>query len=298
VVGSLASCLPEPNICRLASTPSPGLTADEKKTLLDLTNAYRCQHGAPALAWNDALAASTYDFFKGMSMRTAQHSNSYGLTNAQGGPAGENLAMGSPSVSAARSVTMWYDEVKDCGPFPGCSDGKKGVVGHFTALVWKGTTVMGCAKSIDSQVIACRYGNGPGSALSCNSPNMGGCYNANVLAATKTAAQCGASPSPPAAVPSPPAAVPSPPAAVPSPPAAVPSPPAAVPSPPAAVPAAVGTSTVTNTEADGSVVTTTTTVSKTANGCTKTQIKVTRVNKLGTSSSTSTRSSTVCGAGR
>jgi len=267
-------------ISRLASTPSPGLTADEKKTLLDLTNAYRCQHGAPALAWNDALAASTYDFFKGMSMSTAQHSNSYGLTNAQGGPAGENLAMGSPSVSAARSVTMWYDEVKDCGPFPGCSDGKKGVVGHFTALVWKGTTVMGCAKSIDSQVIACRFGNGPGSALSCNTPNMGGCYNANVLAATKTAAQCGASPSAPAAVPSAPAAVPSAPAAVPS------------------APAPAGASTVTNTEADGSVVTTTTTVSKTANGCTKTEIKVTRVNKLGTSSSTSTRSSTVCGAGR
>jgi len=47
---------------------------------------------------------------------------------------------------------MWYDEIKKCGPFPGCESGKRGSVGHFTAMIWKGTTVMGCAKSTNGQV--------------------------------------------------------------------------------------------------------------------------------------------------
>jgi hypothetical protein len=100
-------------------------------------------HGAPALTWSNALAASAYEFFKGASMATARHADSYILTDAQGGAAGEtlrsrrccnalsqrvvlrrvlrlqrvalrcsalycvtgeNLAMGSPSVGAAQAV--------------------------------------------------------------------------------------------------------------------------------------------------------------------------------------------------
>ena len=53
--------------------------------------ACRCMHGAPALTWSDALAASAYEFFKGTSMATARHADSYSLTDAQGGAAGETL---------------------------------------------------------------------------------------------------------------------------------------------------------------------------------------------------------------
>ena len=164
-------------------------------------------HGAGPLMWNDALADSSFQFFKYQSMVSHHHSESYDLTAAQGGPAGENLAFGTPSISADKAVHMWYAEIRDCGPFPGCDAGAKGVVGHFTALVWKGTTVMGCAKSIDGQLIVCRYGNGPHSELSCNTPNMDGCYQENVPAATKTEGECGVRSSSTAEAPSPPAAV-------------------------------------------------------------------------------------------
>jgi len=48
-------------------------------------------HGAPALTWSDALAASSYEYFNGASMATARHADSYILTDEQGGAAGETL---------------------------------------------------------------------------------------------------------------------------------------------------------------------------------------------------------------
>ncbi len=85
---------------------------------------------------------------------------------------------------------MWYNEVDDCN-WPGCQTGVNGaVVGHFTALIWKGATVLACTKSSAGKIAACRYGNGPGSSLSCNTPNIGGCYNYNVFQKSKTEAEC------------------------------------------------------------------------------------------------------------
>lgn len=152
------------------------------------TNMARCLHGAPPLVWNDKLAASTYKFFK--NARSLRHSKSYKLNAEEGGPAGENLAMASNGLEPARAVKMWYDEVKDCGPMPGCKRGSSGTTGHFTALVWKGARVLGCALSTSKKIIACRYGEGPGSKLSQNTPNMGGGYESNVLSKRGTTAEC------------------------------------------------------------------------------------------------------------
>jgi hypothetical protein len=153
--------------------------------ILKLTNKYRCMHGAPPLVWNDALASDTYSTFRHATQM--KHSDSYRLTAAQGGPAGENLAMG---AGPTKAVQMWYSEVNDCVALPGCETGQGGkAVGHFTALVWKGTKVMACARS-DSGLIACRYGSGPGSRLSSDTPNMRGSYQSNVFAQFKSESDC------------------------------------------------------------------------------------------------------------
>ena len=47
-------------------------------------------------------------------------------------------------------------------------------------MIWKGATVIACTKSANGAIGVCRYGNGPGSTPSCNTPNMGGCYDENV----------------------------------------------------------------------------------------------------------------------
>jgi len=158
----------------------------ERKEFVSRTNMYRCMHGSPALKWNQKLYLNTEETFgKATAM---EHSASYDLTDEQGGPAGENLFGGSVGGgwTPTQMVDLWYNEVADCIWWPqaqdlACSKGKGNkVVGHFTALIWKGTTVIACTKSENGAIGVCRYGNGPGGSLSCNTPNMGGCYEDNV----------------------------------------------------------------------------------------------------------------------
>ncbi len=60
---------------------------------------------------------------------------------------GENLyyfwsSSDSLTISGADAVDNWYDEIKDYDFEKGCSK-NGGVVGHFTQLVWKGSTQLG-----------------------------------------------------------------------------------------------------------------------------------------------------------
>jgi len=57
---------------------------------------------------------------------------------------------------------MWYDEVTNPGydfKNPGFSSG----IGHFTALVWKSSTKLGCG--ISGVYVVCRYCDGPGNYM-------------------------------------------------------------------------------------------------------------------------------------
>ncbi len=91
--------------------------------------------------------------------------------------AAENLYKGSKKGSPDKITDRWYGEVDDCDWSTGCEYGvNDAVVGHFTALIWKGTKVIACSYSDTGLIAACRYGGGPASKLSCKTPNMAGCY--------------------------------------------------------------------------------------------------------------------------
>jgi len=163
-------------------------------------------HGAPALKWSAAVAASAQSW---ADRGNFEHAKSYDIA-PPAGPAGENLAMGQGTLEAA--TRAWYDEVQVCtrtgaSGFPGCKNGgscssksdcQPGfycsggscAVGHFTALIWKGAKELGCgiAKSGGSPFYVCRYKGDD--TKNMNTPNMGGGYTANVLSKTKTEAQC------------------------------------------------------------------------------------------------------------
>ncbi|KAJ5584714.1 uncharacterized protein N7459_004514 [Penicillium hispanicum] len=102
---------------------------DFKDTVLAVTNEYRKAHDADPLTWNGTLAEYSH---KWASACLWKHS---------GGPYGENLAFGYPNSSAA--VAAWGNEEEHYNFKKPTGFTEK--TGHFTQLVWRSTTEVGCA---------------------------------------------------------------------------------------------------------------------------------------------------------
>ena len=124
-------------ITEAPSIPSnePSFTSHSQFTsaVLNSTNSYRAEHNASAVSWNTTLQSFAASYLAKADCDFA-HS---------GGPYGENLAEGYLNVTA--SVEGWGNEVSeyDFGN-PGFSE----QTGHFTQLVWKDTTDVGCAAAL------------------------------------------------------------------------------------------------------------------------------------------------------
>eukprot|EP00419_Tripos_fusus_P059606 CAMPEP_0172927918 /NCGR_PEP_ID=MMETSP1075-20121228/217714_1 /TAXON_ID=2916 /ORGANISM="Ceratium fusus, Strain PA161109" /LENGTH=401 /DNA_ID=CAMNT_0013789195 /DNA_START=119 /DNA_END=1321 /DNA_ORIENTATION=- len=165
-------------------------------------NLYRCMHGVPSMSWNTDIAKTAQDWAD-ETRGAMQHSPKSRRSNIGGhGYLGENLAMGRMGAGA---VKMWYDEIDRTNP-RGIVKSFSGGTGHYTQVVWKASLDLGCGQY--ERTTVCMYGPGG---------NMRNGFQANVLAPTKTEAECRKA-NPP--VPSPP--TPPPPAArtpTPSPPA-------------------------------------------------------------------------------
>jgi len=92
-------------------------------------NAYRQHHYAAPLKWNSALA--TY------AVRHAKEC----VFEHSGGPYGENLAAGGPMNNPAWYIYYLYTEVNNYNfNDPGFYES----TGHFTQMVWRGSTEFGC----------------------------------------------------------------------------------------------------------------------------------------------------------
>ena len=147
--------LPSPSTSP-ALSPAPSSTA---KTLLDRHNFYRSQVGVPALKWSDRLASNAQGWANNLAARggkTLQHSSGSGE--------GENLWMGSAGYFSQQTmVDGWGGEKKYYKPgvFPDVSTtGNWSDVGHYTQLVWRNTTEVGCAIATagGNDILVCRYG--------------------------------------------------------------------------------------------------------------------------------------------
>ncbi|XP_031096510.1 basic form of pathogenesis-related protein 1-like [Ipomoea triloba] len=100
-------------------------------------NAARETVGAPPVEWNTTLA----DFAESYATKrsadcAAQHSQ---------GPYGENIAMASAELSPADSVKLWMDEKKYYDQASNSCTG--GECHHYTQVVWRDTTSIGCARA-------------------------------------------------------------------------------------------------------------------------------------------------------
>jgi hypothetical protein len=126
-----------------APSTSPQYTSDPLFTsaILNSTNTYRLQHSASNVTYNTTLSrfASAY-------LSSVKDSCNFAHS---GGPYGENLALGYPDV--VTSIDAWGDERRNYNfKDPGFSE----ETGHFTQLVWKNTTTVGCGR------VECGQGKG------------------------------------------------------------------------------------------------------------------------------------------
>ncbi|KAM7199950.1 SCP-like extracellular protein [Rhypophila sp. PSN 637] len=141
-------------VTRTASLPSassaPEFRSTEKfkSAVLNSTNTFREQHNTSAVEYNSTLAKFASSYLSSLADCEFEHS---------GGPYGENLAIGcSDTVSGC--VELWGNE-RDMYDFGNPGFDKS--TGHFTQLVWKNTTDVGCGRKWCGQekrwYLVCEY---------------------------------------------------------------------------------------------------------------------------------------------
>jgi hypothetical protein len=142
------------------SCAGPTLAADLQAPILMVHNRERAEVGVPALVWSGALAAHAAVWAEHLAKIGAlQHSQ-----NQDRPGEGENLWMGTANRYTPDEMAQgWAGEKKDFrnGVFPDVSrSGNWQAVGHYTQMIWKGTTEIGCAIATGGQydVLVCRYG--------------------------------------------------------------------------------------------------------------------------------------------
>ncbi|KAK6534306.1 hypothetical protein TWF281_005634 [Arthrobotrys megalospora] len=135
-----------------APAPAPVAPTSDDQKCLDAHNKFRAAHGAPALSWNQEMA----DFARDKTQDCTMHHS--------GGPYGENLAFGYSDVTAA--ITAWYDEKNQ---YNAANPGFQMATGHFTQLIWKATSEIGCynRQCGGSQYLMCEYKT-PGNVVGDN----------------------------------------------------------------------------------------------------------------------------------
>jgi uncharacterized protein YkwD len=112
-----------------------------RSTALSKHNNYRSTHNSPNMTLSDSLNNSAQSW--------ANHLASNGILEHSDTNSGENLYVSYTTVSsvdaatlANQAVTGWYNEVS---AYDYANPGFSGKTGHFTQVVWKNSTQLGCA---------------------------------------------------------------------------------------------------------------------------------------------------------
>jgi hypothetical protein len=139
------------------SGPAPSGRVQE---VLAAHNNYRAEVGVPPLQWSDSLAASAQQW--------ADHLASTGTFQHSGG--GQNMSIATAGgLSVTQLVGLWGNEKQyfKYGVFPDVSTtGNFAQVGHYTQVIWRNTTEVGCglATGNGNDILVCNY-NPPGNFL-------------------------------------------------------------------------------------------------------------------------------------
>ena len=139
------------------------VSSSDQSTLLSVHNAHRDTHCAPHLVWDATLASAAQAWADTCpTAHTVLCSSDSSDAHCRGtdpatlsGSVGENMAWG--GLTATQATDNWYDEYTSPGySFDDSDDGGPSATpsgnsgtGHFTQIVWKATTKLGCGVKTD-----------------------------------------------------------------------------------------------------------------------------------------------------
>ncbi|MEG3164893.1 CAP domain-containing protein [Sphingomonas sp. PB2P19] len=160
---ALAGCAQQPARViepRTTDAPAPRGASLLKAAMMQGHARARAAVGVPPLAWSDTLAASARGYAETMA-RTGRFEHA--VQPMGPGREGENLWTGTRYAYAyPEMIGHWVAERKDFvnGATPGFSrTGRWEDVAHYTQIVWRETTQVGCAmaSSRTEDYLVCRY---------------------------------------------------------------------------------------------------------------------------------------------
>jgi len=114
--------------------------------VLNSTNFFRSEHNASWAVWNDTIASFAQSYLAGNDDCAFEHS---------GGPYGENIALGCREVTGC--IDLWGNER---ALYDYDRPGFAHETGHFTQLVWKNSSSVGCGRRLCGErgwFLACEY---------------------------------------------------------------------------------------------------------------------------------------------
>ncbi|KAF8655743.1 hypothetical protein HU200_060900 [Digitaria exilis] len=137
-----------------AGEPEYGLNQKAIDDIVREHNMFRAREHVPPLTWNATLAKFSQEYAETLNVKKdckMLHSSS---------PYGENMMQaGSDGITWKTTIDEWSDEKKSYHyGTNSCDPGK--TCGHYTAVVWKGTTTVGCGRvkcNNGDTMIMCSY---------------------------------------------------------------------------------------------------------------------------------------------
>ena len=137
----------------------PCEAADFASEVLAAHNTERAALNLPSLVWNETLAAHAAEWANKLAERARLEHSPRDERNGEG----ENLWMGTAGgYTTDQMVDSWAREKQFFvyGTFPDvAASGAGHIVGHYTQMIWRGTSQIGCAVASNGawDVLVCRY---------------------------------------------------------------------------------------------------------------------------------------------
>lgn len=147
--------LRKPQTAPVAIVGSNGLDGNEEQAVLSYHNEVRASVNVPPLAWSKELAQHATNW----SANLAAHGCA--MEHSQDSNYGENLYMGASSEghdAVVLAAKAWESEKINYSGEP-LKKAYLSQAGHYTQMVWRTTTQLGCAKVScgDNLIVVCNY---------------------------------------------------------------------------------------------------------------------------------------------